>query len=596
MYVQMSLMLRKSRIALGLIATTIACAPLSAVSAADDAQAEKPAAEGASPYGLVPAETGVLVRFRNPRDAAARLAKLAGNIDPQFAPLVQQVSLGMGAMISNPTLEGIEKDGNWWVAVIPQTDADPHIVFIVPTSDVATFQAAILGEVHFATSGKWVLYGEHKAAVEKFTQRIAGEGKSIEPLLSRAARGIFEDGDISLFVNVPVLRTTYRRQIDKARDDVDGFLQQMQNFQGDAPGVDIGAIFKMYADMIKGVFQSLEDADSLTATVNVAADDVRFDEYFEFAADSGTDRFLKVHPPGPMSDLLQLPADSHLYYGFEGDMQALVKWGFEISSSFMTGDEESRRQLKAYMDEYAKLKMGGYIGSFHLGELEGGAMRGTSVIRVKPVAGMRDLVRRTPEFMGNLSTPGMQQEVTLTPEASKIGETPIDRMLVKQTFNEETDPLGIQKGMLEVLYGPGGLTTRIAYLEDRVAQSVGGDLKGMEALLAALNGKSDKATGKHKAFQSARKAIGEDANLAVLIDLTGLATDALELIMESGKVPIPVTADQVDATRVPRSYGAVGISTGPRHLRVRSYLPVEQMQGFRRIARLIQELQQEPEL
>jgi len=117
---------------------------------------------------------------------------------------------------------------------------------------------------------------------------------------------------------------------------------------------------------------------------------------------------------------------------------------------------EARSKFETIVKEIHRLKYGSYYFSFELGKLSEGVLNAYTISEVEPSEELRKYTREMMSLMKHISLPGLEQQVTLTPDAETVGNVTVDLTVIKQDVDPEFDPLQIQKRMLEVLYGPAG--------------------------------------------------------------------------------------------------------------------------------------------
>jgi hypothetical protein len=190
--------------------------------------------------------------------------------------------------------------------------------------------------------------------------------------------------------------------------------------------------------------------------------------------------------------------------------------------------------------------------------------------------------------MQGVETQGIKQTYTVKKDAEKYGKNSADVTTVKTEMVDQDNPLMAQmmERMMSAMFGPDGMTTRQVYLKDKVVQTMGGGKQAMTDSLAALEKSSESSKSP---FQQSRAKLGAKSNLVVLVDLTNTIAKIVDLVVQSQAVPIPLDAEQVKNLQQKPSFFGISAGTEPQGLRVKTVVPVEQMQGIARIVNFVQQ-------
>lgn len=555
-----------------------------------------PAAE--SPLAAIPDSTGVVIRLKQPNATTTKLADLVKQVAPPFGDMVQQNSAAIGVLISNPTMAGVDQERDWWVAVFVAADAEPGVVFAIPASDMDAMKAALGDGVAVTTHDDWVLYSEDRAAVAKIETHLKASGSSISSVIDAKSQAVFDRGEVAAFVNVKQLAETYQQQLEAADAEVDDFLGGIAEAVPETAGMNMEAVFKMYAQMAHGLLQGVRDARGFTLAVNFGPDDIGIEEFLTVASGSATDQFLSAHPTDELTLMTKLPAEELGYFAMHGGMEQVMKWSMELSTSmFGENNPEAAEKLQAHMNEFMKLEFGTIAGSFSLGNLQDGALRASTLVEVTPADKMRDLSLRSTELMTQMQFQGIKQTMTVLKDAEKFGDYSADMFTFKQEVDENLDPFGVQKKVNQAIYGPTGMKTRLIATDKLAIQAVGNDRQVMQKTLDALDRSDADAASAHEALLATRKHLPAKGNLVGLIDLPRLAARIATLVAESGEVPIPVSPEMIEGLQLKPTYLGFAVAAEPQSLRIKTSLPVSQLQEIYKIVGLVQQIMmQRPEL
>jgi hypothetical protein len=145
----------------------------------------------------------------------------------------------------------------------------------------------------------------------------------------------------------------------------------------------------------------------------------------------------------------------------------------------------------------------------------------------------------------------------------------------------------MRERMMAEMFGPEGIVTRSIYLKDRVIQTMGG---GKAAMTDALAATEQKTSSTKSAFQQSRGKLSAKSNLILLFDLPNALAKLLELVVQAQIVPLPIDVNQVQQLQSKPSYFGLSAGTEAQGLRVKTTIPVEQMQGVAKIGMFLQQL------
>ena len=544
------------------------------------------------PLEAVGTDAAAVLRLKNPKATVEKLADLVDAAKEGFGGQVRTQAGMLGLLISNPTLAGVDMEQDWYVAVyVPQgadkaTD-DPEVVFIIPATDIKAMKEGLDSELKFEEHGKYGVYTLGSKAANAVQARLKGTGKSIASLADTGAKSLYEKGDISLFLNVPLLRTVYA-------DEVEQFFQQARETVAnlpEAPGGPQGIDPKLIGEVGGTVLKALEDAKGdltgCTIALNVAKNGILFEDLLGFTPGSAADRFLARHKPAGFDTLAKFPEELQGYLGLSVDFPELAT----LSARMMQGNNRANAAAKEAMDALSKVKAGPTMGSFGLGSMTDGILRVTSLMELADVASLKTATRKMQQAfpegieIGN----GMKQKYDLTVDGETIGGEKADVVKMEMEI-DPNDPQGAMAAqVMGIMYGPEGLVTRSVFQKDRILSTTGGGTEAMEALLTSLKGtaRTESPAGKTRAY------LGPQANLLGLMDLPGTVSKALRIVGESdiGKMFLPLDEDTLESLVLPASYSGLSLVAEPAGLRTRTAMPVEQIRGILTLVEVFQKLQ-----
>lgn len=545
------------------------------------------------PIEAIPESAGVVLRLKQPQQTVERMSKFVQNVEPAMVQQVQQLSAMSGILISNPAQAGVDSKGDWWAVVFVEGESQPKVAFAVPTTDADAMKQAVGEQFHFATYENWTLYSQDEATIKRIQDRISGEGESIHAKVDEATISAFDAGDVSLYVNVDHLAEAYRDKLDEAEGQIDVLIDQISSMTPPNSGVNMEAIWDMYRNLAHGLVQAVRDTRGLTVTVAFNPQNVLIEEFVSMKSGTQSAEYLAGHPGSSLELMEKLPANKLIYYGFHGDMDELMQMGIDMSQKIVQNqNEETTKALKNIQEEYKKLKLGDMVGALSLGALETGIVQNTNILEVSPTEKMQQIVREMLPALSKMEIEGFKQTVEIQKDAEKFGDLSADVQITKQEVDPDLDPTGMQQKLMEIMYGPDGVTSRYVYTEGKMVQVIGHGREGMEEALAALKNGSGKTVGASETFKSVREQVGKSANFVALLDLARLGVEAGIRIAESGEFPVPFDAESLKELDIQPSYIGFSIATESQALRCRTSITAAQVKAIVKLVQFSQTMQQ----
>ncbi|MGE5192559.1 MAG: hypothetical protein ACM3U2_08655 [Deltaproteobacteria bacterium] len=535
----------------------------------------------------VSTDASAVLRLKKPLATIAKVADLADLVVKGSGDQIRQQSAALGLAISNPTLAGVDQESDWWVAVYAKGgEKEPDVVFIVPATDIKAMKEGLGESVKFMENGKLGVYTTDADAATKTAARLKGEGKSISTLIDKDSQAVFDSGDASIFINIPQLAAAYKSDIEEAKQKFTENLENAPIPPGGATGFDPKQAVEVVGKIFAFLVQGMNDTRSCTVAATVSKEGLNFEDLVRLKGGTSTDKLLAKSPPGALGTLSSLPGGNLIYLGLTWDMSEFAKLS-QGGGALPGVKPEVAKEIENTTKDFAKLKYGSINAAFGLADTEGGAVRSVSVTEVDDPAKMRELSHKLLKAMGSIETQGIKQTTTVKPDAEKYGKNSADVVTVKTEIDDPQNPLAAFMDRINAgLFGPDGMVTRNVYLKDRVVQTMGGGKQAMTDALAALEKKP--ADNGKSPVQQTRGKLGAKANVVFLFDLANTVAKILGIAVEN-QLPLPIDADAVKDLLGKASYFGIGAATEPQGLRVRTHLPVEQMQGVARIVKFFQE-------
>ncbi len=533
-----------------------------------------------SPLSAFPDSTDVLLRVKSPKATVDKAAALVEAIVPGYGAMVRQNAPALGALISNPTLNGVDQTKDWYIAVFTKGEQEPAVVFGIPVTDAAAAQAALSGGLKAKAHGNWLYYSDDEAALPQ-SATAAG---AIEAAMKGEPATVFDKGDVAVFINLAHLMEAYREivmaGVEQAKQALDQIPQQ--------PGTDPEALKKVYSSVIDGVVQGVSDSVQLTIAMNVGAEGITFEDYLSFTPGSKTATLLGTQKTSAMALAGNLPADAVMIFGASGNTRQLIDWSMTMSKSMVANSPEATRALEEFVTGVANLQFGSMVGSMAFESSDAGLFKNTVVMEVTPAQDYKKLARTMTKAMGTVDAPGMKQETKLEVDAESYGSAKADVITIKQEFSDEADPTGQARQMQAMMFGPNGMQSRVVYQQDRFITTLGGGKAAMtEALKAAESGPAAQAVALY------RRGLIDSPNFLLLVDVPGFAVQGMRVASGIPGLPLNINTEMLDSLKFEKSFMGLAIAAEKDSVRCRTRIPVEQLRSIMSLVITAQAMQQQ---
>lgn len=526
-----------------------------------------------SPVQYFSQEVDILMRLREPDQTLEKLAALANTIQPGAGDAVKGQTAALGQAISNPTLTGVDQSRDWYVGVYGQQDGAPIMVFAIPAIKAEDMISALGPDVKTQVHDRWVLYtdGEEIPKSERATSLVS--------ILSAPAQANLNTGDFSLVVNAAHLVDLYAEQLDLAQDKVLELLNSLR-FLPQQSGINMQAVVDVYGTLAEGLFQAVEDAKTYSLSFSLSETGLALDQLVEFDQDSASSEFLAHQTTSNMALIEKLPAGAPLYYGFSGMSKELTRFGLKMSLSMLEDNSEAK-QLDQLMSQLDGVEFGSIVASLNIADTATGMLVASGIAEVNPAEKFKEFSRSMLAALGQMKTPGFKQDTEIQKDAETYDAHKGDVVTVKQEFSEELDPTGMQARIQQMMFGEQGMQSRLVYLNDKYASTLGGGQAAMAALLSDLN--SSKSNG----LKKPRADLMEKVNLLVFLDLPGLVARGLKAASHVEGIPLQINAEMIDSLNLPASFISYAAAAEPNQIRIQTRVPAEQLVGMAKLVMLI---------
>lgn len=542
-------------------------------------------AVAATPAEAVPDSASVVVRWKAPQTSAGKLADFVDAVQPGFGAVVRGSVSQIGPLLGVPNLDGINVDADILAIVFLEPVTEPGLVYVLTAKNAKS--AAELGkqlqrdgEVHLADN--LIAYSRDRESLVKVRQRLAGVGTPLWSQIDASSLALFNASDLSIVVNVKELVADFASELDEAEPKLDGLIDQIVNAMPEDQQTQMASVFDIYRDLGKSLLSGVRDSQSLIVGMTFSKAAIRIENRLQVIDGTSTAGFFAKQPSSELSLMNRLPADKLVYLGTKFDMSSMVEWSMKITKGMMKSTtEEQSAMFEDAVKEMSQLKYGEMAVFFELDD-EAPAFNSGAVSEVTPTDRMREISHKLMKSMGEIQMPHFKQTATLEINAEKIGGFDVDRVTIKQEFEESADPLGMQKKMQAMLFGDAGMQQQIMYQPKRVLQTMGGSTENMKELSDALDGSTEANT----AVVDARTRFSAKANVVALFDVARLAMSGLKLAGEQKLLPFDI--GRLDELQFDPSFIGFTLAIEPTAVRTEFEIPVAQVQNFAKIVPLLQ--------
>ena len=520
------------------------------------------------PAELFSDDVSLIIRLKNPQATTKKVAEFADVIDPGFGQMVTANAQGLGPIISNPTLAGVDQEKDWWVGVFASDQGQPTLVFVIPAKDTQAMQEAVTATegVTFLAHKSWGIYTADTWTMDSVKACIDGEKKPLVASVDQMLRETFERGDLSVFVHVTQLAKVFDADIANAKDELAATADNAP------PGAE--AMLDIYLELAQPLFQSLEDATGAVVTLNVNQQGATLEALGKAKEGSETAKLLEA-APSDNALLTKLPDGGHAYYAISSIPKAMQEWSIrmmDVSAQLADGNDEELDKLKEVMRRMQKLKLGGTAGMISItAEGDQAGVRTASILEVAKPQQMRLLTKELFAAQSGLTFNGAETTYDLTEDAETFGKYKADTLKVEQTF--EQNPFFDMSRIMQVFFGEEGMFSRTVYTDTQVIQAMGGGKEAMAKLLERTTQADPSALNPE--LKITRDELSKKANLIGMIDLPGTLSRVARLFLSSGVFPLPIDPDIITIPGT-TSYFGVSLATESQGIRAKVYLPAEQ--------------------
>ena len=535
-------------------------------------------------YDLIPVSASAVVRMKTPDSTIADLAEFVNKVQPGIgdAFLLGQKDSLLGGLIENPTLDGVFRNSDWYVATFLQPTGRPDVVFLVPTSDPEKVRAAVTPGHNFAVKGQFIAYSKSVERIKDIEACFSGDVAAVATLLDQQNREMLNSGHITLLVNGNAMKDVYSATLEDMEVELDRLIDSIANqVPAGKTQADLTYVWDMYRSFGRSLIQAVRDSDSLVVRVDATDKSLQIDQLLSVAKGSQTDLFVSTQPPGDLASLKSVPEGQVLYFGSHGDITPLMSAAERMMASLPVS-VDTRSQFEKSFAIIKEAKFGAIVGGGNLFTADDSGMQYFGISEVTTAAKIREGFASLGDKV-EYEIGGIKQTQSYRRDAETIDGLSVDLLEFEQTVPPEMDPLGMQQAMHKKLYGPEGMLQRLVVKGDTLYQTMGGGIDQMKRLLKSGEWADSKLI-------QARARMPQQANILLLTDLPSMLHQFVRLIVSTGTLPIPVTEDQLNGLKIEPSYSGFSVTAQPQQLFLRTDLPIETFKGFVQVAFYVQQV------
>ncbi len=534
-----------------------------------------------SPWEWIPEDSSAVVRLQAPASTVEKLSSFVDAVQPGFGSFVQTQTSSLGLAISNPTLVGVDMSRDWYAAAFIKAEGAPEILFLIPATDTDAMQIALGDDFSTVKHNGWLAYSRSPQLIDQLQGCLKGDSPSVSHLFDAQINDELNSGQLTWIVNSAILRETFAAQLDNAESQLDTAIDAIAKQASAAnPDLDVTQVMQMYRDAGRAVLQGVRDSVSTVVAVHINASDLRIEKLVTFADDSTSSNFIETQPAGKLDLLTSLPEGQSGYFAVKMVPDALADWLKGLTADLIEDPDVSKR-FRSAMTGMLEAGTGTFAGGASLAPSNPTALNYFGMMDVESIEKLRAAFDEFgPELEYDIA--GIHQKISIEKHAETIDGTPVDILRTEQEIKPSMDPFGIQQAVNDRLYGPRGITQRLVYQEGRLLQTLGGGTDAMRQLIASSDWTDQD-------LLAAREQMPETANLLILADIPSFLQNVVQLIVESGKLPLPLDEDRLASLQLPSSYSGFSIATKTNRLQFRAVISAKTMQGFAQLGVFVQQ-------
>lgn len=523
-----------------------------------------------SPLAQISQDADVVIRIRQFDGTVEKVAALVNAVQPGFGDMVSQNAPAFGLAISNPGMAGVDRSKDFYLCLFMREEGEPKALFAIPTTDGEALSKALPGNFEAQIRDNWVFYADKDHGVPE----VPGESDSLANVLEGDAKAakVFENSDIGLHINIDHIAAIYDTKLQQGRELFETQLQKGLNAPGVANPEAVVGVLKAEVEL---AFKLLDETDSLTLGLSPSGEQLQVDNLLEFAEGSDVAKFIGNQPKSKFPGIAKLVAGQPAYVGFSGNLGEISAIAMKLAGSMFegTGMQEG---MKGYTEAVKKSGFHSAVTAFDLAGGNEGLIRSTILFETKGSSELLAAGRTFYDAIKEMKVGEMTTKLSVATESETIGTRKIDVVTTTQEMDASSPGAEMAKKMNAILYGEGGIQTRIVSLADGLLMTQGGNKESMESALKAYDSSNN-------TLADIRKDLPEEAHLLVLLDLPGLVYNGLLAATTIPDAPVPFTKETVEALQIIRSYSTTTAVGDEDSMHITTRIPVAQFQGIMKL-------------
>jgi hypothetical protein len=489
------------------------------------------------PLSTVPAKTPLLIQLHGWDRSMERMKATVKAGLPDFAPMItSNLENSLTGLLQGRELKALAKDGPVFVVFTelpnPETEV-PEMAIVARVTNYVQFRDNLLKDdekselkaekdgiestkidgkkVYFLSRDEFAVVSPSEKTIKLLADK---KMESMAGKLDQTGERELLDPDVAALVDVRALRKMYGDKINDAKTFLDQAIQQAQGFGG----VDKDQI-ESAKKLFEGIFQIVDDADSLLASADFRPEGLMLRFHAHFGEKSKVNEFLKTMKPATLTGLGKLPVGQLTYTSSSGSFSLLQG----VGGSFLGlgGGSSDSKDSKAYQEAVEalnKLKVENTASSSDFPAA--GLQVSQYADAAKAVELTLKMFQAMPEnaaFAGTV----VKGKPKIHADAKKVGELSLHSVELTWDLDKAVErfPEELRDAMKESIKKMLGTESRMWFGSKGklFVQVTAKDWEAASKILDSfLSGNS--ALGKEEGYAEARKALPAEASMITLID------------------------------------------------------------------------------